>query len=282
MQVTYDRSGRVTALDAAGLSPPHQAGGAASSCSAQRCGHGFLAATGGPGMNSAHRAIGPDSVRITSPLEENVHEAHPGLCSRHRLRLRSPRLDDGQRPGRPDTPAPTAAPPPSPPPAPTPRTTPALGTGQGLVVRDTVRDANGASHVRFDRTYRGLPVVGGDLVVHQTRGDAFRSVSGRALSPSSSPPRAVGHRQDRHRQGRARSCDFAKAARPRPELVVLADLRHAGPGLARRRHRPQRRRLARRRVRLRQRPEGRRPRPAGRPCWRRPAPAPGCPSAPCR
>ncbi|MQS10896.1 M4 family metallopeptidase [Streptomyces kaniharaensis] len=42
-----------------------------------------------------------------------------------------------------------------------------FGTGQDLVVKDVILDADGASHVRFDRTYQGLPVVGGDLVVHQ-------------------------------------------------------------------------------------------------------------------
>lgn len=31
----------------------------------------------------------------------------------------------------------------------------------------TVRDADGDTHVRLERTYRGLPVIGGDLVVHQ-------------------------------------------------------------------------------------------------------------------
>jgi len=30
-------------------------------------------------------------------------------------------------------------------------------------------DADGARHVRYDRTYRGLPVVGGDLVVHRAK-----------------------------------------------------------------------------------------------------------------
>ncbi|MFE6871415.1 M4 family metallopeptidase [Kitasatospora sp. NPDC057692] len=39
--------------------------------------------------------------------------------------------------------------------------------GQDLVVKDVVLDADGTQHVRFDRTYLGLPVVGGDLVVHQ-------------------------------------------------------------------------------------------------------------------
>ena len=34
----------------------------------------------------------------------------------------------------------------------------------------TIVDKDGTSHVRLNRTYRGLQVVGGDLVVHQTRG----------------------------------------------------------------------------------------------------------------
>ena len=45
-----------------------------------------------------------------------------------------------------------------------------------FVVRDTIRDADGTEHVRFDRTYRGLPVIGGDVVVHQ-KGGRFRSAS---------------------------------------------------------------------------------------------------------
>jgi len=55
----------------------------------------------------------------------------------------------------------------------------ALGPGQGLVVKDAVLEANGASHVRFDRTYYGLPVVGGDFVIHQSGTGSYRSMSGR-------------------------------------------------------------------------------------------------------
>ncbi len=44
----------------------------------------------------------------------------------------------------------------------------ALGAQQSLVVRDVLRDADGTEHVRYDRTYAGLPVVGGDLVTTQT------------------------------------------------------------------------------------------------------------------
>ncbi|MFC6061279.1 M4 family metallopeptidase [Streptomyces ochraceiscleroticus] len=43
------------------------------------------------------------------------------------------------------------------------------GKDQALVAKDVVVDRDGTEHVRFDRTYRQLPVVGGDFVVHQTR-----------------------------------------------------------------------------------------------------------------
>ena len=36
--------------------------------------------------------------------------------------------------------------------------------------RAVVVDANGTEHVRFDRTWQGLPVIGGDLVVHARNG----------------------------------------------------------------------------------------------------------------
>ena len=42
-----------------------------------------------------------------------------------------------------------------------------LTQGQAFRATDTVARPAGATHVRMDRTYRGLPVVGGDLVVHQ-------------------------------------------------------------------------------------------------------------------
>ena len=53
-----------------------------------------------------------------------------------------------------------------------------LGDGGDLVVRDVVTDADGSSHVRFDRTYQGLPVVGGDVVVHQDKAGKARSSTG--------------------------------------------------------------------------------------------------------
>ncbi|POX56563.1 peptidase M4 [Streptomyces sp. Ru71] len=40
-----------------------------------------------------------------------------------------------------------------------------LGAQEKLVVRDVVKDADGTTHTRYERTYAGLPVLGGDLVV---------------------------------------------------------------------------------------------------------------------
>ncbi|MEU0008464.1 M4 family metallopeptidase [Streptomyces sp. NPDC006314] len=40
-----------------------------------------------------------------------------------------------------------------------------LGGKEKLVVRDVVKDADGTLHTRYERTYAGLPVLGGDLVV---------------------------------------------------------------------------------------------------------------------
>ncbi|UZJ32814.1 M4 family metallopeptidase [Streptomyces endophytica] len=51
-----------------------------------------------------------------------------------------------------------------------------LGAKEKLVVRDVIKDANGTVHTRYDRTYAGLPVLGGDLVVHQA-GNGTRSVT---------------------------------------------------------------------------------------------------------
>src|SRR2546430_647262 len=40
-----------------------------------------------------------------------------------------------------------------------------LGAKEKLVVKDVIKDADGTVHTRYERTYAGLPVLGGDLVV---------------------------------------------------------------------------------------------------------------------
>ncbi|MFD7901922.1 M4 family metallopeptidase [Kitasatospora sp. NPDC059722] len=53
----------------------------------------------------------------------------------------------------------------------------ALGDQEKLVAKDAVIDADGTRHLRFERTYAGLPVIGGDLVVHQAKDGAVKSVN---------------------------------------------------------------------------------------------------------
>lgn len=50
-------------------------------------------------------------------------------------------------------------------------------TGQTYTLRDTILDEDGSEHVRFDRSYQGLRVIGGELVVHQDRHGSLREVS---------------------------------------------------------------------------------------------------------
>ncbi|MFI5799800.1 M4 family metallopeptidase [Streptomyces sp. NPDC051677] len=60
-----------------------------------------------------------------------------------------------------------------------PETAQAIGLGakEKLVVKDVVKDVDGTVHTRYERTYAGLPVLGGDLVVHESAGGATQSVT---------------------------------------------------------------------------------------------------------
>ncbi|MGA8255789.1 MAG: M4 family metallopeptidase [Nocardioides sp.] len=48
---------------------------------------------------------------------------------------------------------------------------------QAFKITDTLIDPDGSSHVRMTRTFRGLPVVGGDLVVHQGPKEQWQGIS---------------------------------------------------------------------------------------------------------
>src|SRR6185437_1800349 len=51
-----------------------------------------------------------------------------------------------------------------------------LGAKEKLVVRDVVKDTDGTLHTRYERTYAGLPVLGGDLVVDTAKSGATKDV----------------------------------------------------------------------------------------------------------
>ncbi|MEV7981534.1 M4 family metallopeptidase [Streptomyces sp. NPDC086519] len=52
-----------------------------------------------------------------------------------------------------------------------------LGAKEKLVVKDVVKDVDGTVHTRYERTYAGLPVLGGDLVVHTSKAGKTEGVT---------------------------------------------------------------------------------------------------------
>ncbi|MFJ8229115.1 M4 family metallopeptidase [Streptomyces sp. NPDC094448] len=61
----------------------------------------------------------------------------------------------------------------------TPATAQQLGltADEKLLVRDVAQDRDGTTHTRYERTYRGLPVLGGDLVVSEAPSGATETVA---------------------------------------------------------------------------------------------------------
>jgi Zn-dependent metalloprotease len=101
-------------------------------------------------------------------------------------------------------------------------TTFGFGTGQELQVRDVVLDQDGTEHVRFDRTYRGLPVIGGDFVVHQGADGRLKSASrarAGAVALKSVTPTVSAARTETSALSHAPGIAAAEAT---PELVVWA------------------------------------------------------------
>ncbi|GGQ48593.1 M4 family metallopeptidase [Streptomyces mutabilis] len=66
-----------------------------------------------------------------------------------------------------------------------------LGAKEKLVVRDVVKDRDGTVHTRYERTYDGLPVLGGDLVVTSDAGNTERVVKAtpKAITPATVTPK---------------------------------------------------------------------------------------------
>ncbi|MEO9153775.1 MAG: M4 family metallopeptidase [Lapillicoccus sp.] len=96
-----------------------------------------------------------------------------------------------------------------------------LGTGEKLVVKDVVTDANGAKHVRFNRTFNGLRVIGGDLVAHEDAAGAVKSVtwnaSGKVAVASTTPRLTSGAAA-----AKGAVSGLRDATAPKGELVVYA------------------------------------------------------------
>ncbi|EWS99719.1 peptidase [Intrasporangium oryzae NRRL B-24470] len=52
-----------------------------------------------------------------------------------------------------------------------------LASGEQLTVRTVIKDADGSTHVRYERTLNGLRVIGGDFITHKDASGTVRSVT---------------------------------------------------------------------------------------------------------
>ncbi|WP_428310045.1 M4 family metallopeptidase [Hydrocarboniphaga sp.] len=106
-------------------------------------------------------------------------------------------------------------------------------------VRDVVVDADGAQHVRFERSYQGLKVIGGDFVVHSdTRGN-FKNVSQTlaqvlklGIDASASEANAISVAESTFaglREGKAEVAKVIYARRATPVLAYDVKLRGYAP-----------------------------------------------------
>ncbi|MDF6045547.1 M4 family metallopeptidase [Streptomyces sp. JH14] len=99
-----------------------------------------------------------------------------------------------------------------------------LGSQEALVPKDVVKDADGTVHTRYERTYAGLPVLGGDLVVHDRAGVLSTSYASKAkLSLPTTKAEHPAAEAKKSAMGEAKAKGTAKAAADKaPRLVVQA------------------------------------------------------------
>ncbi|MGW2312175.1 M4 family metallopeptidase [Actinomadura luteofluorescens] len=58
-----------------------------------------------------------------------------------------------------------------------------LGEKVGLKVKTVVKDQDGTTHTHYESTYDGLPVLGGDLIVHRSKSGSIERVSQALTKP---------------------------------------------------------------------------------------------------
>ncbi|WP_079033498.1 M4 family metallopeptidase [Streptomyces sp. JHA19] len=99
-----------------------------------------------------------------------------------------------------------------------------LGGKEKLLVKDVVKDADGTTHTRYERTYAGLPVLGGDLVVHDKSGRTTVTRASKAtlalntLSPKITKSAAAGTALAASKKTDVKGAETGRA----PRLVVWA------------------------------------------------------------
>ncbi|MEU8975530.1 M4 family metallopeptidase [Streptomyces monashensis] len=100
-----------------------------------------------------------------------------------------------------------------------------LGAKEKLVVKDVVTDADGTVHTRYERTYAGLPVLGGDLVVHTARSgrtEGITKATKTAIKVASLTPRITSAKAEKQAVSAAKTLGSAQSAANGARKVIWA------------------------------------------------------------
>jgi zinc metalloprotease ZmpA len=100
-----------------------------------------------------------------------------------------------------------------------------FGPGQALVARESFVHSNGSA-IRFDRTYRGLPVIRGDFVVHLSPAGAYRYGNGMRIGGL---PKSVAPRVSAAAAGATARAALHYAVKSTSSRLVIYGGRHTSP-----------------------------------------------------
>jgi Zn-dependent metalloprotease len=100
-----------------------------------------------------------------------------------------------------------------------------LGAKEKLVVKDVVKDVDGTVHTRYERTYAGLPVLGGDLVVHTAksgRTEGVTKATKSAIKVASLKPGITAAKAEKQAVSAAKTLGSAKTSADGARKVIWA------------------------------------------------------------
>ncbi|MER6735367.1 M4 family metallopeptidase [Streptomyces puniciscabiei] len=100
-----------------------------------------------------------------------------------------------------------------------------LGAKEKLVVKDVVKDVDGTVHTRYERTYAGLPVLGGDLVVHTAksgRTEGVTKANQAAIKVASLKPQITAAKAEKQAVSAAKTLGSAKSTADGARKVIWA------------------------------------------------------------
>ncbi|MER6851786.1 M4 family metallopeptidase [Streptomyces flaveolus] len=101
-----------------------------------------------------------------------------------------------------------------------------LGAKEKLVVRDVVKDRDGTLHTRYERTYDGLPVLGGDLVVTTAASGKTEQVvkaTAKAIKPATVTPKITAAKAEQQAVSAAKAAGAGQPDADRaPRKVIWA------------------------------------------------------------